>query len=245
MNQIHTAREQRFLDMAGEMADDFAKRAAIHDEEGSFPFENYERLKESGYTRLIIPESLGGLGATMLERIKAQERLAQGCGATALAINMHFNTVGLLVDLYRKFKASNVEHKLRRIAAERLICGGSGSEPDNAIIALRPRTQARPVEGGWLVNGRKIFGTQSVAIDYFFFEATCADGPHGPTIITCFISPRDTPGLNFKDDWNVMGMRATARRSLQRHHSPSARRTSESPFPRAISQSSSCGSGRA
>jgi len=58
MNQIHTAREQRFLDMAGEMADDFAKRAAIHDEEGSFPFENYERLKESGYTRLIIPESL-------------------------------------------------------------------------------------------------------------------------------------------------------------------------------------------
>ena len=84
MNQIHTAREQRFLDMAGEMADDFAKRAAIHDEEGSFPFENYERLKESGYTRLIIPESLGGLGATMLERIKAQERLARGCGATAV-----------------------------------------------------------------------------------------------------------------------------------------------------------------
>ncbi len=48
MNQLHTAREQRFLEMAGEMADDFATRAAIHDEEGSFPFENYERLKESG-----------------------------------------------------------------------------------------------------------------------------------------------------------------------------------------------------
>lgn len=215
MDQLHTAREQRFLDMAGEMADDFAKRAAIHDEEGSFPFENYERLKESGYTRLIIPESLGGLGATMLERIKAQERLAQGCGATALAINMHFNSVGLLVDLYRKFKAPNVEHKLRRIAAERLICGGSGSEPDNAIIALRPRTEARRVDGGWMVNGRKIFGTQSVAIDHFLFEATCEDGPHGPTIITCFVSPRDSPGLNFKDDWHVMGMRATASRSSE------------------------------
>src|SRR6266436_9911747 len=77
MNQLHTAREHRFLEMAGEMADDFATRAAIHDEEGSFPFENYERLKESGYTRLIIPEALGGLGATLLERIKAQERLAR------------------------------------------------------------------------------------------------------------------------------------------------------------------------
>src|ERR1700675_3424673 len=151
MNQLHTAREQRFLAMAAEMADDFAKRAAIHDEEGSFPFENYERLKESGYTRLIIPESLGGLGATLLERIKAQERLAQGCGPTALAINMHFNTMGLLIDLHRKFKMPNVEEKLRRIAEDRLICGGSGSEPDNAVINLRPRTTASRVNGGWLV----------------------------------------------------------------------------------------------
>src|SRR5580692_9285864 len=137
MNQLHTGREQRFLDMAAEMADDFAKRAAIHDEEASFPFENYERLKESGYTRLIIPESLGGLGATLLERIKAQERLAQGCGATALAINMHFNTMGLLIDLHRKFKTPN-----RRRSAARSRCGAasprcSGSEPDNAVINLR------------------------------------------------------------------------------------------------------------
>ena len=215
MNQLHSERERRFIDLAGELADDFATRAARHDEEGSFPFENYERLKSSGYTRLTIPESLGGLGATMLERIKAQERLAQGCGATALAINMHFNTVGLLIDVHRKFKAPNVEQKLRRIAAEQLICGGSGSEPDNAIVALRPRTMARPVDGGWLVNGRKIFGTQSVAMDLFFAEAVCEDGPRGPTILTFFISPRDTPGLAFKDDWHVMGMRATASRSSE------------------------------
>src|SRR5580704_4841927 len=150
MNQLHTAREQRFLDIAGEMAEDFAKRAAIHDQEGSFPFENYERLKESGYTRLIIPESLGGLGATMLERIKAQERLAQGCGATALAINMHFNTVGLLVDLYRKFKAPNVEHKLRRIAAECLISAGPARSPTTRSLRYdRARRRAGSMADGW------------------------------------------------------------------------------------------------
>src|SRR5437868_1051466 len=154
MNQINTEREQRFIDQAATLADEFAPRAAQHDEEGSFPHENYARLKESGYTTLIIPESLGGLGASLLERIKAQERLARGCGATALAINMHFNTVGLLVDLHRKFKAPNVEQMLRRIAAERLICGGSGSEPDNAVINLRPRTTARRGDRGWIVNGR-------------------------------------------------------------------------------------------
>ena len=245
-------------------------RAARHDEEGIVPVRKLRPPQARAATRsLTIPEKLGGLGATMLERIKAQERLAQGCGATALAINMHFNTVGLLIDLHRKFKAPNVEQKLRRIAAERLICGGSGSEPDNAIVALRPRTMARRADGGWLVNGRKIFGTQSVAMDLFFAEATWEEAPHGPTIITFFIPPRDTPGLVFKDDWNVMGMRATAsrsselkdafvpdggrgaargksqradasRRCLPRRRSPSARHISESRWRRAISSSSSC-----
>ena len=215
MNQLNTEREQRFVDLAASLADEFAPRAAQHDEDASFPYENYARLKETGYTVLIIPEKLGGLGATLLERIKAQERLAQGCGATALAINMHFNTMGLLVDLHRKFKLPHVEEKLRRIASGRLICAGSGSEPDNAVINLRPRTTARRAEGGWIINGRKIFGTQSIAADLFFFEAAWEDAPEGTIILTCFIEPKKTPGFGFKDDWNVMGMRSTASRSSE------------------------------
>jgi len=215
MNQLNTEREQRFVELAATLADEFAPRAAQHDEEASFPHENYMRMKETGYTVLIIPEALGGLGATLLERIKAQERLAQGCGATALAINMHFNTLGLLIDLHRKFKWPNVEEKLRRIASERLIVAGSGSEPDNAVINLRPRTTARPAEGGWIINGRKIFGTQSVAADMFFFEAAWEDAPEGVQILTCFIEPRKTEGFGFKDDWKVMGMRSTQSRSSE------------------------------
>jgi len=215
MKQHHTEREQRFLDLAGTLADEFAPRAAKYDSEEAFPFENYARLRETGYSTLIIPTELGGLGATMLERIKVQERLAEGCGATALAINMHFNVTGLLIDLWRKFKQPNVEAKLRRIASERLICGGSGSEPDNSILVLRPRTAAKRVDGGWVVNGRKIFSTQSIALDLYFAEATCEDAPEGPTIITFFIPPKATPGLSFKDDWHTMGMRASASRSSE------------------------------
>jgi alkylation response protein AidB-like acyl-CoA dehydrogenase len=227
MNQLHTEREQRFIDMAAALADDFAKRAAQHDQDESFPFENYEQMRECGYTNLTIPEQFGGLGASLLERIKAQERLAQGDGATALAINMHFNVLGLLIDLYQRasrprstrsrdelprvvVETENIMEKLERIGRERLICGGSGSEPDNAVINLRPRTEARRVEGGFLVNGRKIFGTQSIRLDYFFAEATWPDAPQRPTIITFFVEPKNTPGLMFKDDWHTMGMRSTA-----------------------------------
>jgi alkylation response protein AidB-like acyl-CoA dehydrogenase len=233
MNQIHAEREQRFIDLAARLADDFAKRAAQHDEDESFPFENYEQMREYGYTNLTVPEQFGGLGASLLERIKAQERLAQGDGATALAINMHFNVLGLLIDLCQRasrprgskprderprrdelprvvVETANITEKLERIGRERLICGGSGSEPDNAVINLRPRTEARRVDGGFLVNGRKIFGTQSIRLDYFFAEATWPDAPDRPTIITFFVEPKTTPGLTFKDDWHTMGMRATA-----------------------------------
>lgn len=237
MDQLHTEREKRFLDLAAGLADEFAPRAAKYDEEEAFPFENYARMRETGYTIMTIPEELGGLGATMLERVKAQERLAQGCGATALAINMHQNVLGLMVDLWYRFKRPNVERILRRIVAERLICGGSGSEPDNAVLTLRPRAVARRVEGGWNVNGRKIFSTQSIALDYYFAEASWEDAPGGPRVITFFIPPKETPGLIFKDDWHTMGMRASASRSselkdafipeesvvLARHVNPDAR----------------------
>lgn len=215
MNQHHTEREQRFLKLAATLADEFAPRSAQYDIDEAFPYENYARLKETGYTTLIIPTELGGLGATMLERIKAQERLAQGCGPTSLAINMHFNVLGLMIDLWRKFKRPNVEEKIRRIARDRLICGGSGSEPDNSVLVLRPRTTARKADGGWIINGRKIFSTQSIALDYYFAEATWEDAPDGPTILTFFIPPRETPGLTFKDDWHTMGMRASASRSSE------------------------------
>ncbi|MBI3304597.1 MAG: acyl-CoA dehydrogenase family protein [Deltaproteobacteria bacterium] len=63
MNQFHTEREQRFIDLAATLADEFAQRAARYDEEEAFPYENYARLRESGYTIMTIPEELGGLGA--------------------------------------------------------------------------------------------------------------------------------------------------------------------------------------
>jgi alkylation response protein AidB-like acyl-CoA dehydrogenase len=214
MNQFHTDREQRFIDLAATLADEFAPRAAQYDEKEAFPYENYARLRESGYSIMTIPEELGGAGASLLERIKAQERLAQGCGATALAINMHLNVMGMAIDTWRRFKAPQVENLLRKIASDRLIVGGSGSEPDNAASFLRPRATARRVDGGWVVNGRKIFGTQSIALDLYFTEATCDDNPEKATIIT-FLIPRGTPGLIIKDDWHTMGMRSTASNSTE------------------------------
>lgn len=216
MQQHHNAGEQGWIEVAGRMADDFAQRAAQHDEERSFPYENYAQLRQTGYSSMTIPTELGGGGASLLERIKAQERLAQGCGPTALAINMHFNILGVVTDVWRTTKDTRAEALLRQIAHHRWIVGGSGSEADNAVTVLRPRATAEPATGGWRVSGKKIFSTQSIAVDRYFSEATWgpSDNPREGTIIS-FLIPRDTPGLLMKDDWNTMGMRATESRSTE------------------------------
>ena len=85
-----TDSQRKWYDLAAMHADDFALRASQHDADNSYPFENMDALRESGYTSMPIPADMGGGGASLLEVCIAQNRLAQGDGATALAVNMHF-----------------------------------------------------------------------------------------------------------------------------------------------------------
>ncbi len=52
----------RYVELCEEHAADFATRAAEHDREQTFPFENIAALKESGVLSAGLPEELGGFG---------------------------------------------------------------------------------------------------------------------------------------------------------------------------------------
>jgi alkylation response protein AidB-like acyl-CoA dehydrogenase len=55
VQQVLTARERELVELAGRLADTFAGRAAEHDRDASFPFENYEDMREAGYLGLTVP----------------------------------------------------------------------------------------------------------------------------------------------------------------------------------------------
>ena len=44
-------------------AEKFAPRAAQHDRDATFPFENYADMREAGLLKLCVPARHGGLGA--------------------------------------------------------------------------------------------------------------------------------------------------------------------------------------
>src|SRR5215475_2574742 len=101
MGMTAIERQKHFLELATTHAEDFKTRVTQHDRENSFPFENVEAMKASGYTNMTIPAELGGGGASVLDFVLAQERLARGDGPMAVAINMHLWGVAWVADLWR------------------------------------------------------------------------------------------------------------------------------------------------
>ncbi|MEK7806341.1 MAG: acyl-CoA dehydrogenase family protein [Chloroflexota bacterium] len=211
-----TESQQKWFDLAAGHADDFATRAAQHDSENSFPFENYEAMKASGYTNMAIPKELGGGGASLLDICIAQERLARGDGATALAINMHHGLPWMITQLWQSGD-QGVRPLLENIAKGRLISCGCFTDP--AVDSLKGITglgyttvKAERTDGGFRINGRHAFGTNSPAGNLFASTAVYNDPVEGDVGLIFFI-PINTPGLECQNDWNTMGMRSSSSHS--------------------------------
>jgi alkylation response protein AidB-like acyl-CoA dehydrogenase len=207
VQQVLTPRQRELVELAGRLADRFAERAAEHDRDASFPFENYEDMREAGYLGLTVPEELGGRGATLLELILAQERLAMGDGSTALAVNMHVSPIGQLASLWRSTRDDRLADVLRRAADGTLVYASMSAEPGDPIL-LTSSTVATKVAGGYRVSGKKIFGTESAVCTEFSTRARYDDPERGPQVLF-FRVPRDVEGMTVKQTWDTMGMRAT------------------------------------
>jgi alkylation response protein AidB-like acyl-CoA dehydrogenase len=205
-------RSARLIALAGELADEFATRAAEHDRDGSFPFENIARLKETKYTALVLPEEQGGLGADVVDFCRCQERLAQGCGATALAINMHLFGLGSMVER-GDLLHPQAQDFLRAVGHEQKIMGGGLTEPETGGNWGLFVSRAMKDGDSYVLNGRKTFTSLAPVIDYFMVLVTVQD-PDAGLLGGTFLVPRETPGLEIIETWDALGMRGTASHDL-------------------------------
>jgi alkylation response protein AidB-like acyl-CoA dehydrogenase len=203
-------KRDRLIGLAAELAADFATRASGHDRDNSFPVENVTKLKECGYTGLVVPEKHGGLGADLEDYVLCQEQLAQGCAATALAINMHLFGLGSMVEHMTGGPEESLF--LDAIGRGKQIMGGGLSEPETGGDWGFFATKARRDGEFYVLNGRKTFTSLSPVIDLFMVLATIEDT--SPQASATFVIPRNVAGLQLVETWDAMGMRATASHDL-------------------------------
>jgi alkylation response protein AidB-like acyl-CoA dehydrogenase len=206
--------------------DQFAARAPQWDREASFPFANYDDLREAGFLKLCVPTAHGGLGADYSTYMMVAAEIGRFCGATALTWNMHICSTmwtGVLADGIAMSDAERSEHTARReLHFSRIVNDGAVyaqpfSEGTAAAAGRAPfGTTAKKVEGGWLINGRKIWASLSGAADYYGILCTEDKGDDHPDARdTLYISvPATSAGFSISGDWDPMGMRGTVSRNL-------------------------------
>jgi hypothetical protein len=222
-----TPRQRSLLALAHELGRDrFAARAAQWDDEASFPFANYDDLRAAGLLKICVPESDGGLGADYATYMMVGAEIGRFCGATALTWNMHVSSTmwtGVLADGIAMTATQRAEHAqrrqlhFRRVVQDGAIYAQPFSEGSAAAAGRAPfGTTARKVDGGWLVNGRKIFASLSGAADYYGVLCTEDKGDEKPDARdTLYLAvPATSPGFAISGDWNPLGMRGTVSRNL-------------------------------
>lgn len=209
----------RLCALADVLADDLGSRAAAHDRAASFPHASSEALREAGYFYAPVPRDLGGLGvSSMHDLVVGSARLAAGDASVAIGVNMHLVAVRNMVRILQIASARGDERRVAALSAalSALVSRGEVlaaaiSEPRQDL--LRPSTVATSVEGGWRIDGRKIFCTGVPAATTLYTAVTyrAEDGVdrYGYAMV-----PVGTRGVTVHDDWDALGMRASGSHSV-------------------------------
>lgn len=223
-----TSKQAELTKKARELASaKFAARAEKYDREATFPTENYRDLADAGLLGICIPEDEGGLGADLKTYMLTAAEIGRYCGATALTFNMHVSSclwTGNLLDRLELDSDTRAQHhQMRRMHYRRILDEGKiyaqpFSEGGAAAAGFKAfGTTALKVEGGWKVNGKKIFASLSGHADYYGALCTALDTPDQDHLRrnTMYIAvPADAQGVKVVGEWDPLGMRGTVSRTL-------------------------------
>lgn len=190
---------------------DFAERTirprvAEMDRDARLAPEVLRGLFDMGLMGIEVPPELGGAGASFFTTVLAVEEISRVDPAVGVLVDVQ-NTVVLSALL----KYANDDQRRRflpALATERpgsFCLSESGSGSDAFALACR----AHPVEGGFRLEGRKMWVTNAREAGTFVIFAT-VDPEAGYKGITAFLVEREAPGLTVGKAEDKLGIRASS-----------------------------------
>jgi hypothetical protein len=178
------------------------------DKVGEISIENWKKCADLGILGLPIPEKYGGIDADIMTTMLVMEGLGYGCKDNGLifAMNAQLWSVQLPILLF-----GTEEQKckfLPGLCSGDLVGAHGMSEPDSGSDAYSLRTRAERVEGGYMINGTKMFVTNAPFCDLALIFATI-DPSKGMGGITAFVVEKGTPGFRVSRKLEKMGLRTS------------------------------------
>ncbi|QQQ60815.1 acyl-CoA dehydrogenase family protein [Paenarthrobacter ureafaciens] len=192
-----------------ELLERLRSRAAGYDQENRFFHEDLQDLADAGYLKVFVPEADGGRGLGLEAVAELQRRLATAAPATALAVNMHLVWTGVAHAMSARGDDS-LDFVLKEAGRGEIFAFGI-SEAGNDSMLFDSATVARPLpDGSYSFTGRKIFTSLSRGWTRLGTFGKDADARNGEGELVFGFLRRDEPGHETLDDWNTLGMRASA-----------------------------------
>ncbi|MFN2463374.1 MAG: acyl-CoA dehydrogenase family protein, partial [Candidatus Dormibacteria bacterium] len=194
------------MDDLRRLARDFARKevaplAARTDQEHRFPEEAIATAAQLGLMGITIPQEYGGGGMGHTAFATLVEEVAAVCASTAVIIDVH-TSVGMEPILNFGTEAQK-RRWLPSLASGETIGAFALTEPGAGSDAGGLRTSARRVDGGYLLNGSKVFITNlGRAGTYIVMARTGAAGAAG---ISAFVVEAGMKGVVCGAPFDKMG----------------------------------------
>lgn len=187
---------------------DFAQRAAAHDRDASFPFENFSDLHQAGLLTLAAPISLGGQGATLAQLSDVIGAIGKGDPATALVLIMQFTQHRSLARGGNRWPKALAQRVVREAAEKGALINALRVEPELGSPARGglPATIACQTPQGWRVSGRKLYSTGAPILSWY---ALWVRTDEAEPRVGYLLVPAGLAGTRIEETWDHLGLRAS------------------------------------
>jgi alkylation response protein AidB-like acyl-CoA dehydrogenase len=182
---------------------DVKPRAQAIDQHGQFPRDLVKKAAELGLLGVLVPETYGGAGLDHVSFAIFIEEVARQCASTAVILDVHGSVGSEPIILFGS------EEQKRRwlpdLAQGKRLAAFALTEPAAGSDAAHLETTARRKDGGYVLNGTKIFITNAGEAQLYVVLATVNPGS-GPQGITAFVVSGDNPGVRIGPRFKKMGL---------------------------------------
>jgi alkylation response protein AidB-like acyl-CoA dehydrogenase len=165
-----------------------------------------DRLLELGLMGIEVPESLGGAGGSFFDAVLAIEAISQVDPGVAVLVDVH-NT--LVVNAIRRWGTEDQRVKWLEKLASGTVGAYALSEAGSGSDAFALQTRAEKIEGGYRLNGRKLWISNAREAGLFVLFATLDPGA-GYRGITAFLVEKGMAGFTVGRKEDKLGIRSSS-----------------------------------
>ncbi|MCP5101518.1 MAG: acyl-CoA dehydrogenase [Chloroflexi bacterium] len=178
------------------------------DEKGEFSYENWKKCADFGIHGLAFPEEYGGSGADIMTTMLVMEGLGFGSKDNGLFFAINAQMWSVMHPIMHFGTEEQKQKYLPRLCSGEIIGAHGMTEPDSGSDAYSLRTRAEKVDGGYIINGAKMFVTSAPICDVAVVFAT-VDPAKGIGGVTGFIIEKGTKGFSLSPAIHKMGLRTS------------------------------------